>query len=407
MANVEINVSNKIVDSTGKVHNSIRQLAKTIHVKRERISKSLNDKGRFVHDGVLYYLYKDCVIPSCSVASDAKVVVEDDYNFVPSDTIKTVVAHADPVIVSVPVDREDEAEYQDYLKYKRGSEVPFEKFTFNLRESDKGSTYAVALASDWHVEECFSSESTMGINEYNPDIAKQRAEKYFANLVSCLNKDKVDDLVLAFMGDFSSNYIHPELERTNAMSPIEAQMFAQSLLYSGIKFICDNTNLNSIKVICLCGNHGRICIKPSHNDFASMNYEYVMYKNIERECELTKLPVEFYIPKSEIALVDMPDGNKFLFTHGQSIRGGNGIAGILPALMRACLKWGHTFHQTKTYIGHFHNLMSTPTVSVNGSLIGYNPLSIAGQYISEEPQQLYEVWSENLGHIITRNIYTK
>ena len=399
MANVEINVSNKIVDSKGNIHNSIRQLAKEIHVKRERISKTLNEKGVFVHNGVKYILYKDAV----------KGTFNNTCTVIPHCTVTpSVIAQPDtPVVISVPVEREDEAEYQDYLKYKRASEVPFEKFTFRLRESDKGSTYAVALASDWHVEECFTSESTMGINEYNPEIARQRAEKYFANLVACINKDKVDDLVLALMGDFSSNYIHPELERTNAMSPIEAQMFAQSLLYSGIKFICDNTKLHSIKVIGLCGNHGRICIKPSHNDFASMNYEYVMYKNIERECELTKLPVEFYIPKSEIALVDMPDGNKFLFTHGQSIRGGNGIAGILPALMRACLKWGHTFHQTKTYIGHFHNLMSTPTVSVNGSLIGYNPLSIAGQYISEEPQQLYEVWSENLGHIITRNIYTK
>lgn len=398
MANVEINVCNKIVDTQGRIYNSIRQLTKSIHVDRGRISKALNKKGVFVHNGVTYMLYKDAV--KCA-SSDSCVVKAT------STVLNPGVTQPEPIIVSVPVEREDEAEYQDYLKYKRASEVPFEKFTFHLRESDKGSTYAVALASDWHVEECFTSESTMGINEYNPEIARQRAEKYFANLVACINKDKVDDLVLALMGDFSSNYIHPELERTNAMSPIEAQMFAQSLLYSGIKFICDNTNLHSIKVIGLCGNHGRICIKPSHNDFASMNYEYVMYKNIERECELTKLPVEFYIPKSEIALVDMPDGNKFLFTHGQSIRGGNGIAGILPALMRACLKWGHTFHQTKTYIGHFHNLMSTPTVSVNGSLIGYNPLSIAGQYISEEPQQLYEVWSENLGHIITRNIYTK
>jgi hypothetical protein len=388
MANVEVNVSNKIVDSQGNYHNSIRQLAKTLHVKRERISKALNENGVFVHNGVSYLLYNKFVNNSGLATSERPVAMEKE-------------------VITVQVPREDEDEYQDYLKYKRGSEVPFEKFTFKLKTSHKGSTYAVALASDWHVEECFTSESTMGVNEYNPDIAKERVEKYFANLVSCINADGIDDLILALIGDFSSNYLHPELERTNAMSPIESQMFAQSLIYSGIKFICENTKLHSIKVIGLCGNHGRICVKPSHNDFASMNMEYVMYKNIERECELTNLPVEFYIPKSEIALVDMPDGNKFLFTHGQSIRGGNGIAGILPALMRACLKWGHTFHQTKTYCGHFHQLMSTPTVSVNGSLMGYNPLSIAGQYISEEPQQLYEVWSENLGHIVTRNIYTK
>ena len=61
MANVEINVSNKIVDSNFRTHNSIRQLAKEIHVKRERISKSLNERGVFVHNGVTYMLYKDAV----------------------------------------------------------------------------------------------------------------------------------------------------------------------------------------------------------------------------------------------------------------------------------------------------------------------------------------------------------
>ena len=402
MANVEINVSNKIIDSSGNVYNSIRQLAKSIHVRRERISKALNTTGIFVNRGVSYVLYNKSIYNPYDVLRDDVVHMIGDIKENEKDNKSTIVMENDPHVVM-----ENDPEYQNYLAYRKASDAPFETFVFNFRESDKGSTYAIALASDWHVEECFSSESTMGINEYNPDIAKERAEKYFVNLVSCINKDKIDDLVLVLLGDFSSNYIHPELERTNAMSPIEAQMFAQSLIYTGIKFICDNTKLNSIKIICLCGNHGRISIKPSHNDFAAMNYEYIMYKNIERECNLTNLPVEFYIPKSEIALVDMPDGNRFLFTHGQSIRGGNGIAGILPALMRACLKWGHTFHQDKTYIGHFHNLISTPTVSVNGSLVGYNPLSVAGQYISEEPQQLYEVWSENLGHIITRNIYTE
>ena len=96
MANVEINVSNKIVDSTGKIHNSIRQLAKTIHVKRERISKSLNEKGVFVHNGISYLLYNKALTGT-----------------VPATP--TVVANTTPgvVTVTVPVERDDEDEYQD------------------------------------------------------------------------------------------------------------------------------------------------------------------------------------------------------------------------------------------------------------------------------------------------------
>jgi hypothetical protein len=39
----------------------------------------------------------------------------------------------------------------------------------------------VILASDWHIEETIDPETINYLNEYNPKIAKQRAEKFWNN----------------------------------------------------------------------------------------------------------------------------------------------------------------------------------------------------------------------------------
>ena len=38
-----------------------------------------------------------------------------------------------------------------------------------------------------------------------------------------------------------------------------------------------------------------------------------MYKNIESICKLSELDIEFIIPQSEMCLMEMPDGNRFIF----------------------------------------------------------------------------------------------
>jgi hypothetical protein len=47
-------------------------------------------------------------------------------------------------------------------------------------KSETEST-AVLVASDWHIEEIVNPETVNYLNEYNPDIAKQRAIKFWQN----------------------------------------------------------------------------------------------------------------------------------------------------------------------------------------------------------------------------------
>ena len=119
--------------------------------------------------------------------------------------------------------------------------------------------------------------------------------------------------------------------------------------------------------------------------------------------------IHFIIPKSEMALLEMPDKKRFIFIHGFQIKsGGTGtVCGIYPSLQRLAMKWDRVFHQDKIYLGHFHSCISIPTATVNGSIIGYNAYAMSNGFSFEEPGQMYELYDRDKGLILTRKIYCK
>jgi len=89
-----------------------------------------------------------------------------------------------------------------------------------IKQSDERAAFI--LASDWHVEERVRADTIHGLNEFNIEIARQRAINFFSNSVELLKRESVDVVVLALLGDFISGYIHEELEEGNNMSPTQA-----------------------------------------------------------------------------------------------------------------------------------------------------------------------------------------
>ena len=377
MKNVKVGVPTRLVDSNGNVYPSICKLAKLIHVKRERISRSLVTNSCFKHNGIVYTI-------------DYANMVQNDDNSKKS--------------------KEDEA-FKEFLELKNVSQKQFQVYNFKPFTNKKGHRYAVALFSDAHIEETVTPESVNFLNEYNISIAEKRIETYFRNLASCLAQDEVDELIFASLGDTISGYIHQELEQTNQLSPLEATLKAQSLIYSGLKYLCENTQLpklKKIRFIGIVGNHGRTSKKIQHNNGYKMSYEWFMYQNIKKQCELTNLPIEFYIPESELAIVNTVDNKTFIFAHGFQIKsGGTGtICGIYPALNRLCLKYSKVFKQDMLFIGHFHSSVNTPNAIVNGSIISYNPFALTNGFEYERPQQQYVCYDTMIGgQLLTRQIY--
>ena len=372
--------SNKLVDENGKVYESLRQLEREIGVQHSVIGVKLKKDGYFKFNGITYY-----AVNTRPIVKESKREVE-------------------PVISN-----EEKADFEEFKKMKDVKNLGFTTYNFKYTPKKSGSRYAVALFSDAHIEETVNPSSVLGMNEYNINIAEKRIQAYFQNLCECLKEDKVDDLIFASLGDTISGYIHDELAQTNGLSPLEATYRAQSLIYSGLKYLCEETNLHSIKFIGIVGNHSRTTKKIQHANGFKMSYEWLMYQNIQKFCEMEGLPIEFCIPESEVAIVNSPDSQKFIFAHGFQIKGGgNGtVCGIYPALNRLALKWGKVFGQDRIYIGHFHQCVSINNAVVNGSIIGFNTFALTNGFAFEEPAQMYEVYDTNIGQLLTRKIYCK
>lgn len=378
-------IANRICDDCGNVWESINSLIKDIHVQRYRVSKSLKKDGYFLHNGKYYRLTS---VPTKQKANNIVINNDNENN------------ENNEIIIS-------QEDYNNYQALKNATGLPFEKYEFVLKNHTKGVRYAIALFSDAHIEETVTSSSVLGKNEYNIDIAEERIKNYFNNLATCINKDNVEELIFASLGDTISGFIHEELSQTNGMTPSEATVKAQSLLFSGLDFLCKNTKLNSIKFIGIVGNHSRTTKKIQHSNGYKLSYEWIMYQNIKTMAQVTNLPITFNIPESEMAVVDMSDGNRFIFVHGYQIKssGSGTVCGIYPALNRLAMKWDRTFNQNKIYLGHFHSCVSIPNAVVNGSIIGFNSFALSNGFTYEEPAQMYEVYDSKRGLLLTRKIY--
>ena len=376
--NVSPSIPNGVRDNLGNEWGSIRSLAQKLKVNRNRVAKVLKRDGVFIHDGKVYTLLNTPVV---------KVELSN-------------VDNKNELTIT-------QEEYDNYQALKNATELPFEKYEIRFNKHKDGVRYAVALFSDAHIEETVEPASVLGKNKYNVEIAEERIKNYFKNLATCINKDHVEELIFASLGDTISGYIHDELAQTNGLTPSEATIKAQSLIYSGLDFLCKNTKLNSIKFIGIVGNHSRTTKKIQHSNGYKLSYEWIMYQNIKSMCEITNLPIEFNLPESEMAVADMPDGNRFVFVHGYQIKsGGNGtVCGIYPALNRLAMKWDRTFDQDKIYLGHFHSCVSIPNAVVNGSIIGFNSFALSNGFPYEEPAQMYEVYDTERGLLLTRKIY--
>ena len=95
-----------------------------------------------------------------------------------------------------------------------------DKFTIGPNYKYKDEAIAISTLSDIHTEEPVVKSVVSGLNEYNLDIAKLRVESYFKRLLFMINQSRkagyvIDSLVMGWLGDFITGYIHEELEEAN------------------------------------------------------------------------------------------------------------------------------------------------------------------------------------------------
>lgn len=240
----------------------------------------------------------------------------------------------------------------------------------------------VLMLSDLHYGEVVNPAEVGYVNQYNSNIASRRINYVVDEAISIVKNDwkayRPEWFVLALIGDIVSGTIHDELAESNDRRIITAVLEVTDILIYQIEKI--KHEFGKVYVPCVVGNHGRLHKKFRAKGQVEENYEYMIYKSIERHFNNDK---DVVIQVSETPDLRFDIFNKrFLLTHGNTLGGGGGgIAGILPLLYRGNYKKQERATSINNsydtlLIGHYHQSLFLGKVICNGTTKGVDEYAL-------------------------------
>lgn len=254
----------------------------------------------------------------------------------------------------------------------------------------------VAMLSDTHFDEVVNPTEMDGLNSYNRKIATMRLEAWTQNTLhlatNYLSGVTYDGMVLILGGDIFSGDIHEELAETNEDTMLGSLLYWSEQVAASINLFADT--MKNVHVVSVPGNHGRMTRKPRAKLRAKTNFDWLLSKMVERHFRGDKR-VTFNIPDSADATFELY-GYRHLVTHGDQAKGGGGIGGIWPTVMRLrarkLQRYADTGQPFRTiWMGHWHQYISTPEMVVNGSMKGYDEYAMMNSFQFQVPQQALAV----------------
>jgi len=274
----------------------------------------------------------------------------------------------------------------------------------------KSSATLVVMLSDTHFDEVVVPEEVDFLNAYNRTIATMRLQKWTENVIKVsrhyLSGVTYDGVFLILGGDIFSGDIHEELHDTNASTMLDSLLYWSEQLTASISLLAEE--FGKVHITSVVGNHGRTTRKPRMKLRVKTNYDWLVTKMIERYFEKDKR-VTFQIPEGADSLVSIY-GYGQLITHGDQASGGGGIGGIWPPIMRLRARKAQRYLATESnfqtmWCGHWHQLVQTPSLIINGSLKGVDEYAFINNFSFEQPQQALAVITPERGITIQAPIF--
>lgn len=268
----------------------------------------------------------------------------------------------------------------------------------------KGPGVPVIAAADWHWDEVVDPETIGGVNSYNREIATRRARAFVQNTIDVLTahmvKPEYPGVVLCLAGDMVSGDIHDELSVSNE-EPIMASVLD---VYGVLAWVVEQfaEKFKRVFVPCVTGNHSRITNKPRAKGRAHTSFDWLLYSFLAKRFEGDPR-VQFQVPLNTDAQFQVY-GHRFLLTHGDQFRGGDGLIGVLGPVARGDHKKRSRNAQIgqgfdTMILGHFHQHLMTRRFILVPSLKGYDEYAHGQNLPFEPPAQA--LWIVHPTHGIT------
>jgi hypothetical protein len=262
----------------------------------------------------------------------------------------------------------------------------------------------MVLWSDWHWGEVVLAGQIHHKNEFNVAIAKRRLQRLVERTVAiCFQhmvNPKYPGIVINLGGDLVSGDIHEELVETNELTSAETLIDIVGALSWALKKIVEQ--FGQVWVVSVAGNHGRMTKKPRAKNRAATNFDWVIAQLLRRQF-IDDDRFSWLVPDGPDAVYSVY-GHRYLLTHGDQFRGGDGIIGALGPILRGdTKKRARNANIGLAYdtmlMGHWHQYLPFDRVIVNGSLKGYDEYAMMNNFGFEAPRQA--LWFTHPRHGIT------
>jgi len=259
---------------------------------------------------------------------------------------------------------------------------------------------AVLVMSDWHIDETVLPGTVNGMNEMNERIANERINMFFSNAVRLLKMGQdstvVNHVVLAALGDFISGNIHEELMEGNWCSPIEAIIWVEERMVSGLELFLKETDLN-FTMVCHTGNHSRITKKKRIGTQVANSTETLLYHHLKNRFK-NEPRMNFIIAEGYLTYLPVYD-KVIRLHHGDGFRSNGGVGDIYPSAYRWIGKTNSSRHADLDVFGHHHGYRNGGNFICNDSLIGYTAYAAERGFTFRRPSQRFFMYTKR-GEVI-------
>lgn len=284
------------------------------------------------------------------------------------------------------------------------AEIAPPAWTLRASRDDESPGVPTLFLSDLHWGEVVEPSQINGVNRYTLSIAQRRLEYTAEKAIRLLRilSPKMDypGIVVALGGDMISGNIHEELAVTNEIDTMPTVLDLYGRLSSMIDLLAKT--FGRVFLPCVTGNHGRNTHKIWAKRRNHTSFDWLLYQFLAKRFEGDKR-VTFLIPDGSDAYYRVFN-HRYLLTHGDQFRGGDGMIGALGPIVRGDHKKRSRNAQiAQDYdtmiLGHWHQYIHLSRLIVNGSLKGYDEYANQGNFPFEQPQQA--LWLTHPRHGMT------
>ena len=266
------------------------------------------------------------------------------------------------------------------------------RFLAPTRDDPSAPGVPTLMVSDLHWGEKVHPSQINGVNAYDVKTAHRRMDDLASSAVHLLKildpKMRYPGIVIPLGGDMISGNIHDELAQSNELATMPTVLDLFGKLSPFIRHMADT--FGKVFLPCVTGNHGRDTHKIYNKDRHHTSFDWLLYCFLAKHFEGDKR-ISFFIPDGPDAYYKVY-GHRYLLTHGDQFRGGDGVIGALGPIIRGDHRKRSRNSQIDMeydtmIIGHWHQYIQMERLIVNGSLKGYDEYAYGNSFPFEPPRQ--------------------